>query len=286
MKLQVHTMSGAGNTFTVIDNRTTRFTIEQLKELSINLCKGQHQMNQKTEGFIAIEQSDFLDFKIHFFNPDGSYGAMCGNGGRCAVRFAEFLNLINDSGRIIKFEMANSIYEAEILADGNFSIRFNPPSSVVLDKQIHIGEKLLNLDYVDVGSDHAVLDFDELKIKEDFRTFGLDAISIPIRFAEEFSPRGVNVNIYKLTDGVIHLRTYERGVEAETGACGTGSISTALIVNIKHSIQSPVTVIPPSRIPIFVDLQNDSDGKINSVLLTGPATFLDQKEIELPNHLS
>jgi diaminopimelate epimerase len=279
-------MSGAGNTFTVIDNRTTRFTIEQLKELSINLCKGQHQMNQKTEGFIAIEQSDFLDFKIHFFNPDGSYGAMCGNGGRCAVRFAEFLNLINDSGRIIKFEMANSIYEAEILADGNFSIRFNPPSSVVLDKQIHIGEKLLNLDYVDVGSDHAVLDFDELKIKEDFRTFGLDAISIPIRFAEEFSPRGVNVNIYKLTDGVIHLRTYERGVEAETGACGTGSISTALIVNIKHSIQSPVTVIPPSRIPIFVDLQNDSDGKINSVLLTGPATFLDQKEIELPNHLS
>ena len=239
-----------------------------------------------TEGLIAIERSSDSDFKAFFFNPDGSSGVMCGNGGRCAVFFARESGLISKNKKKITFEMAGKLYKSEIEGE-TISLFFPPPDKIELDKRVKVKRTYVEGSFVNVNSDHFVIDFKKAEPinKEKFREFCIDSFAPAIRYSEVFYPNGVNVNIFNLVDRKkIELRTYERGVEAETGACGTGALSTAVVAASKGLIDLPVEIEPPSEIPLFVDIKGAAPDEIEELILTGPAEIKKTAEIELPEY--
>ncbi len=274
-------MSGAGNLFTVFDNRNHGFDVPTLKLLAPLLCTTNDFNEFRTEGLIALEESETQDFEVKFFNPDGSYGAMCGNGGRCAVSFAKKLNLIKDNAAV-KFEMANDIYEASINDDGTISLTFPPYRKIDDNISLELEGMSLNVAFVDVGSDHAVIEYNSMNLQEDFRLFDIDKYGKSVRFHHIFEPAGVNANFYLIESGSVQLRTYERGVEAETGACGTGAIATALVCHLRHGLSFPVKIIPPSRQPLTVEAFFENE-KVKKIVLTGGAEVINRKKIEIPD---
>ena len=282
MKIEITYMSGAGNLFSVIDNREHNFGVDTLKLLAPLLCRKNIFNDFISEGLIAIQNSDKYDFYVNFLNPDGSFGAMCGNGGRCAVAFARELNLIAPNQEKTVFEMAGNLYKG--FFDGDIiALKFPPPFKLELNINFEINGSPTKASYVDVGTDHVIIEYKDLKLNEEFWKFDINKYAPLIRYHEKFKPRGVNANFYRINGEIVQLRTYERGVEAETGACGTGAIATAIICNMKHGLNFPVTIIPPSRQELKVNCKFDNS-KISEIILSGPAEILDNKQIEIPDN--
>ncbi len=278
MEIEVFYMSGAGNLFTFIDNR--KYQLEKGFFLSYApiLC-GAEGNEKKTDGVVSVSSSNNADFQVDFFNPDGSYGAMCGNGARCAIRFAErFFNLKDKNN--ISFSQLENFYLGEIL-EKTIKVFFPPPKIVIKEILIEILGKKISCGFVDVGSKHIVINFEEIKnyfYLEEFCIFDINKIAIPIRNMQLFMPDGVNVNVYrKITEGQLELRTFETGVERETAACGTGAISTAIISNLKNKTVFPTEIIPKSKSAIYVDLIKNDDNKIKKISLEGEAVFFETK---------
>lgn len=278
MEIKVFYMSGAGNLFTFIDNR--KYQLEKgffLSNAPI-LC-GAKGNEKKTDGVVAVSSSNNADFQVDFFNPDGSFGAMCGNGARCAIRFAErFFNLKDKSN--ISFSQLEDFYFGEIL-EKTIKVFFPPARQIIKEIVIEVYEKKINCSFVDVGSKHIVINFEEIKnyfYLEDFSKFDIDKIAIPIRNMQLFMPDGVNVNVYrKINEGQLELRTFEKGVEAETAACGTGTISTAIISNLKDKTAFQIEIIPKSKSSLYVGLIKNDVQKIKNISLEGEAKFLETK---------
>lgn len=277
--LQIHKMTGAGNIFTIFDNRESLLLSEEIQSFSQQLSTA---FGDRTEGIMAINLpfADSTDFDVWFFNPDGSYGAMCGNGSRCAVEFAKSLGIVNEH-KEIAFSMANSLYSATFTPNG---VAVTMPDYIEFKKQVsvRIADKVYIGSYVNVGSDHFVLHKNQFGISDtEFWSYDFTEDAQQLRFSKDFEPRGVNVSIYMVgEDNLVQMRTYERGVEAETGACGTGAISVATVVNHFHNVDFPIEIIPTSQQRIWVDYQ--SDGTKNSFILEGNALFTESKTIELP----
>ncbi|HPI20083.1 MAG TPA: diaminopimelate epimerase [Candidatus Kapabacteria bacterium] len=278
MEIEVFYMSGAGNLFTFIDNRIYQLEKGFFLSNVPKLC-GAEGNEKKTDGVVSVNSSNNADFQVDFFNPDGSYGAMCGNGARCAIRFAErFFNLKDKSN--IYFSQLDDFYFGEIL-EKTIKVFFPPPKIVIKEVVIEVFGKKFNCGFVDVGSKHIVINFEEIKnyfYLEEFCIFDINKIAIPVRNMQLFMPEGVNVNVYrKITEGQLELRTFEKGVEGETAACGTGTISTALISNLKERTAFPTVIIPKSKSAIYVDLIKKDDNTINKISLEGEAEFLETK---------
>jgi diaminopimelate epimerase len=291
MQIEVTHMSGAGNLFSVVDNRNHKFDTRKGSQLARFLCEENEWNTFKTEGLILINGGDREhDIVADFFNPDGSHGAMCGNGGRCAVSFALERKFFK-SRDIIRFKMAGETYRAQALAN-SIKVFFPAPFQINPDMIIRYKGIDFQVSYVNVGSDHCVIEMKDLEeIEPVFKhsgkigEFDLAAFAPDIRNHEVFEPRGANVNIYMVNkSGGLYLRTFERGVEAETGACGTGAISTAIIAVLKGQVFAPVEVIPTSQNPLVVDIEFDDD-VITGVSLEGAATVLDTVTITLPDEL-
>lgn len=288
MIIDVTHMSGAGNLFTVLNNEKYNFDISQLQLLSPILC-GINEFNSfYSEGLIAVSESDDkTDFKSEFINPDGSYGAMCGNGGRCAVQYALKLGLIEDIDKKINFSMSGNLYQSVLNPNGDITIFFNPPKKVIHNSKMNYNDEDYNFGFVDIGSQHLVIDYKSLKNFEKigFRDFDLVSFSRPFRFHKSIEPLGANVNVFFFEKECIELRTYERGVEEETGACGTGAISTAIIASLNYDMKFPVKLIPPSKEPLYVDIIKSDEGKIREILLTGNARNINSSKINIPDDL-
>jgi diaminopimelate epimerase len=278
-------MSGAGNLFSVIDNRIYHLPHDKLVKLSPLLCQ---RDNTKTEGLLVINNHKLYPFNADFFNPDGTYGAMCGNGARCVIKYFKEKLVIGTYSNIIKFFMCGSEYDG-IYEGENIAIYFQPP--IKIHKNISVKLENVNLSdvegsYVDVGSKHLVVNIKKQQQWKNIPIDNFDLMKIApyFRYHKQFAPDGVNFNIYDVKDrNTIVLRTYERGVEAETGACGTGAISSALTSVINNETEFPVTVIPTSKIPVIVNII----GKINKIIritLDGPAEFIGEAEIEIPDN--
>lgn len=273
-------MSGAGNVFTVIDNRQYLFSIEQGKHLAPLLCSARYA-GKTTEGMMLIAPSPRAGehFRMEFFNPDGSHGAMCGNGGRCAVRFA-VENGITQQHDTLVFSVLDTVYTAS-LQDALISVFFPPPRQVNNSHLLTFGNHTLYAGYVNVGSDHLVLNIDDLAplLGADFSSFDIQRWGALVRNHPSVAPHGANANFYQYQpDGSLRLRTFERGVEAETGACGTGAIATTLIAARRHNLAMPVRLLPTSGRAVWVTAHNNgADG----IVLEGDALVEQSMTVEI-----
>ena len=228
-------MSGSGNDFILIDNRDGELRVGDVVEFVKTVCG--RKVSVGADGLILIERSDRVDFRWRFFNADGSEVEMCGNGGRCAARFA-FLNGI--AGERMSFETIAGIIDAEVRGDV-VKLRLTDPRDLVLDDRIQVENQTLDVHSINTGVPHVV------HFVRDPDQFDVFSVGRAIRYHEHYRPAGTNANFAAVVEGnTLRVRTYERGVEDETLACGTGSVASALIAARKGLVESPVDVLVQS----------------------------------------
>ena len=267
-------MSGSGNDFVMIDNRDGLLAAEALPEFTRRVCR--RGIGLGADGVVTIEplDRDQLDahFRWRYINADGSAGEMCGNGAMCGARFAVDAGIAPHS---CVFQTPSGLVRAEVAASGPL-VRIAMPDSgplaapVVLDV---LGRRV-TFHPVRAGVPHAV------GIVEDADGFA-DAASFAawgkaIRQHPHFAPEGVNVNLVHKVDGnTLRMRTYERGVEAETLACGTGSVASAIVATRELGMTSPLSVITSSGRPLQVTFGwDDETASARDIHLAGEARFI------------
>ncbi len=259
--LQFTKASGAGNDFVIVDNMTGSLHADYSR-LAVALCSRHFGIG--ADGLLVIEPSPRADFSMLYYNADGSYGAMCGNGGRCAARFAFLHNL---AGTHLTFEALDHIYRAETVANG-VKLHMKEPRDLQTNITLHLANSAYEATAINTGTPHAVI------FVEDLKNLDVENLGRAIRFSKEFAPEGTNPNFVQRLDGnEIKLRTYERGVEAETLACGTGSVAAAIVSHIRFGIQSPVTVNVQSGEELRVHFKTSGDN-FTDVILEGSAHIL------------
>jgi len=230
MKISFTKMSGSGNDFILIDHRKPVLKKDQMAEFARKVCR--RRVSVGADGVIFIEPSEKADFKWRFFNADGSEAEMCGNGGRCAARFA-FLKGI--AGPSLAFETLAGILSADV--DGRrVKLEMTKPHHLALDETVRVEGKTLSLSSLNTGVPHAV------HFVEDVEGWDVVRIGRAVRNHPHFAPSGTNVDFVHLgKNSQLTVRTYERGVEDETLACGTGVVASSLIAAFKGLVTSPVS---------------------------------------------
>jgi len=257
-------MSGAGNDFVIVDHRRRLLAPAEQPDFARKICRRKFSVG--ADGLILIEDSEVADFKWQFYNADGSVAEMCGNGARCAARFAYRHGI---AGKTMRFETIAGVIEAEILdEDETVSVLMTDPVDHQPDRIIDVDGRPLTVASINTGVPHAVIfiDVGTIPVKE----WGRE-----IRFHRAFQPAGTNVNFVRLLpDGRLHVRTYERGVEDETMACGTGAVAAALIAGLRQKVQPPVQVVTSGgeRLAVLFDLLES--GAVGNVHLQGPARLI------------
>jgi diaminopimelate epimerase len=259
-------MNGCGNDFILIDNRGGRFSGDPAP-FSRAVCR--RKMSVGADGLILIEDSARFDFKWQFYNADGSRAEMCGNGARCAARFANTLGI---AGERMTFQTDAGPIEAE-MRGAQVKIRMTPPSRCRLDETIDVAAGPLTMSHINTGVPHVVVE-DALAAVDDIVPLGRE-----IRYHEAFAPAGTNVNFVS-AHGARHLqvRTYERGVEDETLACGTGCVAAALVAAARHGWPSPVSAATRSGGILTIHFQRAGEG-FQEVYLEGDARIVYTGEI-------
>ncbi len=268
-------MTGSGNDFIIIDNRGLGIDKERGRKLAQMACRS--KVSVGADGLILIGNDPDVDFQWLFFNADGSEAEMCGNGARCASRFA-FLNGIVKKEHI-SFRTLAGIIEAEIMGD-RVKVRMTQPHGLKLNIPLELNGGQMNVDFINSGVPHAVHFTDSASQLEDFDVFSNGR---SIRFHQYFQPAGTNAN-FAFVNGPhdITVRTYERGVEDETLACGTGSIATALLAGARSLVTSPVKMLTRSGETLVIHFdktsQNDTIA-FSGVFLEGDAKVVYDAEL-------
>ena len=255
-------MSGSGNDFILIDNRDRELDREINPDIIQKICR--RKMSVGADGFILIENSQTVDFKWRFFNSDGSLAEMCGNGARCAARFA-FLNHI--AGNEMAFETDAGIIYATVLQD-SVKIRMPSPSDSEEGISLTVGGSAMEMCHINTGVPHVVIFVDDIDGVE------LVRLGREIRFHERFSPAGTNVNVVCVKPGEpVAIRTYERGVEDETLACGTGAVAAAAVTAHRFGHGSPLRIRTRSGGFLTVHFEKEN-GRFTHVFLEGDARII------------
>ncbi|HBI16088.1 MAG TPA: diaminopimelate epimerase [Desulfobulbaceae bacterium] len=261
-------MSGTGNDFILIDHRRSRIAGELMPEFARLVCRRRFSVG--ADGLIFIENSDRANFQWRFFNGDGSEAEMCGNGARCAARFAYMQGI---APAHMRFVTLAGIIEAKV-ADVNVSILMTPPKNFLLERRIALADRTLLLHSVDTGVPHAVLFVDN------FAEMDICALGREIRFHPDFMPAGTNVNFVQfLEGGALKVRTYERGVENETLACGTGATAAALLAAVIGKAASPVDIVTSGGERLAISFELRDGPAATNVFLKGPAHVIYNGEL-------
>ncbi len=268
-KINFAKMTGAGNDFVVIDGKiNTSFNVSE--ELVQRICDRRNGVG--ADGLIIINDSIDHNFVMNYYNADGSTGSLCANGARCAVIYASTTGRLN--GLTAKFISNEIEYNAELLSNSEVRFYLNPPKKLKYNFKIKAAGKLLNAHFADTGSPHIVIDLNEIeRLFDSLDSVPVESIGSEIRYLPEFLPGGTNVNFVEVKDGVVHIRTYERGVEAETLACGTGAVAAALICYVNRKLTVPIQIIPKSKEKLLVNFEVENS-KVRNVSLTGPAKIV------------
>ncbi|MFA6598492.1 MAG: diaminopimelate epimerase [Ignavibacteriaceae bacterium] len=266
-------MNGAGNDFIVFDKEGTaglNFSPSFIKKL----CDRRFGIGG--DGVITVSQSDSHDFEMEYFNADGTTGTLCGNGARCAIQFAAVSGIVKSKS--VKF-LSNGISYSGNLLENNL-VRFNliSPTSLKENFSLTVSGVEIKANFINTGSPHVVIFIDEFSLKksagggqfDSITDFPVYHVGKEIRYLKEFAPEGTNVNFLELKNSLVHIRTYERGVEDETLACGTGSVASAIITFLQKKIPPPIVLKTKGGDELTVDFSAEGE-LIKNVSLTGPA---------------
>lgn len=271
--------SGAGNTFLMVNNLEKKIDNQRDKVLELIGITG----NEKFDGVIFVESSDIADFHMNYYNKDGTGNALCGNGLRCTARYIED-NKLSDR-KILSIEAVSKIYKSEILNDGNISISFPSPNLVKLNFNLRVQFmewwQTLRVHFADVGSPHIVVYIKDIKqpLIQNLYEVNINDWGRNIRMHKDLMPEGANVNFVQLLsyeNSELEIRSYERGVEGETLACGTGAISTGIISYMVYDIKPPIKILTKSREYLTVNFEEEN-GVIRNLTLAGKATIINNE---------
>ena len=258
-------MSGAGNDFVVVDNRES--VVQDATRFAVVLCDRRNGIG--ADGLLLLEKSECADFTMKYYNADGSYGGMCGNGGRCISRFA-YQKCIVASPQL-KFEALDHVYGASIGLTG-VELRMKSPVRISLNKKLELPNGHLLVHFIDTGSPHCVVFLEDNEALGSLSTLNVSSIGKEIRSHNVFLPEGTNVNFVQMIFPTeIMIRTYERGVEAETLACGTGSVASAIVAAELKNAFAPVAVGVRSGEQLTVNFKRIAMGSYTDVSLMGSA---------------
>ena len=244
--VKIHKMSGAGNVFVVIDGRGKEMDEFREAERIRELCR-----EFRTDGLMILDiaLTDLTDFRMEFYNPDGSGGMMCGNGGRCIVAFADWLGITPSEPGHYRFLAPDGLHTAEILSRPDSGC-----GTTDTGKQWTVRLGMIDVDgirevlggyFLNTGTRHFV------KFVEDVDAIDVATEGKALRWNETFAPEGANVNfVQRMPDGTLKIRTYEKGVEGETLACGTGITAAAIAVWYSCSDGEKAGPCPEKRDPV------------------------------------
>jgi diaminopimelate epimerase len=284
-KIPFMKISGAGNDFIVVDNRNRVVDPRKMPAFVASVCA--RHLSVGADGLIFIEKAPKAHFRWRFYNNDGGEADFCGNGARCVARFA-YLKRI--APKKMRFEGAAGAVEA--MVDGELvTVRVPDPTDLRLNMRLDMpphrrqrtdpaapsnpGKIGMTLEghAINTGVPHFVYFVDDTATAE---VIGLGR---QIRWHDCFKPAGTNVDFVEVVDRrTLRIRTYERGVEDETLACGSGAIAAALVAAVVHKVESPVSVVPLSRSPLTVSFKVDGP-RFTNIALTGEARAVYEGEM-------
>jgi diaminopimelate epimerase len=253
MQIEFYKYQGTGNDFVMIDNRSNFFPKDNI-QLIARLCDRRFGIGG--DGLILLENDTETDFKMVYYNSDGNQSSMCGNGGRCLVAFAKKLNVIQDNTTFIA---TDGVHHASVAENGIVSLQM-----------IDVPEVKITPDYVfmNTGSPH------HIQLVEDLEHYNVKENGASIRYGELYGKQGSNINfVKKIDETTFSLRTYERGVEDETLACGTGATAVAIAMNVLGETKANSIDLNVEGGKLVVSF-DEKDGKFTNVFLKGPAEFV------------
>jgi diaminopimelate epimerase len=261
-KIEFYKMSGSGNDFIVIDNRNNIVDESDLSNFIVNVCR--RKMSVGADGVILVQNTGNADFKWRFFNSDGSVAEMCGNGARCVARFA-YLN--NIAGSTMSFETLAGLVKAEVIEE-RVKVKMTDPFDLETDDSIELKNGLASISSINTGVPHVVM------VKNSIDDIDIVKIGREIRYHDRFSPAGTNVNFAcHVKDNTIAIRTYERGVEDETLACGTGAVASAIVMAHKMKLDAPLSVLTRGGGYLSISFK-EKEGQYYDIYLEGDARII------------
>ncbi len=270
MTLNFTKMNGAGNDFVMLDNRDLSLALT--KDQIEKLCDRHRGIG--ADGLLCVEPAtEGGDFKMRYYNADGGEAEMCGNGARCFGRFVNHLH--GDSLSKIRFETLAGMISAEFEA-GQVRINMSAPHGLKLGENLPVAGTNLSVHSVNTGVPHAVV------FVEDLENVPVREWGAALRYHEAFKPKGTNANFASaLAPDSIAIRTYERGVEDETLACGTGMVACALIHHELTGAASPISVLVKGGDTLRIGFTESAPHEYTDVTLFGPADFVFQGIVQL-----
>ncbi|MEP6602751.1 MAG: diaminopimelate epimerase [Spartobacteria bacterium] len=261
-------MNGAGNDFVMIDNRAGSIRLDH-KQIA-HICDRHRGVG--ADGILLLEKPENgADFRMRYYNADGGEAEMCGNGARCFARFADKLSGVREK---VSFETPAGIIGAR-LHDELVTLTMSAPTDLRMNVRLQIDGEEAVVHYINSGVPHVVVPVSRIDVVH------VTSQGAAIRKHKEFSPKGANVNfLEKRGPKNIAIRTYERGVEDETLACGTGVVASALIFSVTENVDGPVRILVRGGSELEVDFERKGE-QFSDVTLTGPAEFVFEGTIEI-----
>lgn len=268
VSVHFYKMQGCGNDFVLIDNRELCVPVEAMADWACAISPRSFRVG--ADGVIFLEnppEGSEADYVWHFFNADGSRAEMCGNASRCAARLAARIGLA-PARHVLGTDAGPVQAEVDELS-GRAKVQLTPPRNLQLGMKITVDETEIEVHHVDTGVPHTVLFY------EDVSSVDVAGLGRAIRFHEAFAPAGTNVNFVQVVSPErMELRTYERGVEAETLACGTGAAASVVVANALGRSDSQAELRTTGKELLSISLE-DGD-----VFLEGSASFVYHGEFE------
>ena len=268
-------MTGAGNDFLIVDDRQNAVPDERWPDIVRTLC--QRHLSIGADGFMVVKKpTDGGDYKMLFFNSDGSMGEMCGNGARCICRYGLENGL---TGRVQRVETTAGLVTGWQVDRQRYRVRLNDPCNIRLHDRMEAEGTIYDCAYLELGDPgipHAVVPIRGL---QNYDTQTLRRLGRRLRYDPAF-PKGANVNFYELIGpNHVYERTYERGVEDFTYACGTGTGSVVTVLTLLGKVSGKNVQVDMTGGRLVIDVERDGAGRITDLYLTGPTNVVCKGEI-------
>lgn len=268
-------MNGAGNDFLIVDDRQNAVPDERWPDIVRTLC--QRHLSIGADGFMVVKKpTDGGDYKMLFFNSDGSMGEMCGNGARCICRYGLENGM---AGRVQRVETTAGLVTGWQVDRQRYRVRLNDPCNIRLHDRMEAEGTIYDCAYLELGDPgipHAVVPIRGL---QDYDTQTLRRLGRRLRYDPAF-PKGANVNFYELIGpNHVYERTYERGVEDFTYACGTGTGSVVTVLTLLGKVSGKNVQVDMTGGRLVIDVERDGTGRITDLYLTGPTNVVCKGEI-------